>query len=169
MKVRLHSKMCLIRYKTAPECLLSGPFQHSGADRNPGVAGSFRSYNPVFTCPCQGGCPGLPRTADPGATGAATAGAAVPSAAAAARTGLFLFKETAPLPHLRMVRRGMSLPPSAGSVFTTGPPQHRKREGVQGRLPGPERPAGPHLGEPPHSTASLNTFFTLRAHLEISW
>ena len=45
--------MSLLRYKTAPICSLSGPLRHSGAGRKSGVARPVRSYNPVFTYPCQ--------------------------------------------------------------------------------------------------------------------
>ena len=47
----------MLRYKIAPKCLLSGPFGHSGVGGNPGVAGTVRSYNLVYTYPCQGGNP----------------------------------------------------------------------------------------------------------------
>ena len=40
-----------------PKCLLPGPFGHSGLGGNPGVAGTVRSYNLVFTHPCQGSPP----------------------------------------------------------------------------------------------------------------
>ena len=43
----------MIRYKIAPKCLLPGPFGHSDVGWNPGVAGTVRSYNLVFTYPCQ--------------------------------------------------------------------------------------------------------------------
>ena len=43
----------MLRYKIAPKCLLSGPFGHSGVGGNPGVVGTVRSYNLVFTYPCQ--------------------------------------------------------------------------------------------------------------------
>ena len=44
----------MLRYKIAPKCLLPGPFGHSDVGWNPGVAGTVRSYNLVFTYPCQG-------------------------------------------------------------------------------------------------------------------
>ena len=47
----------MLRYKIAPTFLLSRPFGHSGEGRNPGVAGLVRSYNLVFTYPCQPGVP----------------------------------------------------------------------------------------------------------------
>ena len=43
----------MLRYKIAPKCLLPGPFGHSDVGGNPGVAGTVRSYNLVFTYPCQ--------------------------------------------------------------------------------------------------------------------
>ena len=43
----------MLRYKIAPKCLLPGPFGHSGVGGNPGVAGTVRIYNLVFTYPCQ--------------------------------------------------------------------------------------------------------------------
>ena len=48
------------------------------------------------------------------------------------------------------------------------PPQHRKRVGGRGQLPGFERPAGAHVGGSPHSGVSSGTFFTLRTHREMS-
>ena len=45
----------VLRYKIAPKCLLPGPFGHSDAGGNPGVAGTVRSYNLVFTYHCQPG------------------------------------------------------------------------------------------------------------------
>ena len=41
------------RYKIALQYLLPGPFRHSGLLRNPQAAGPVRSYNLVFTYPCQ--------------------------------------------------------------------------------------------------------------------
>ena len=52
--VRPDSRSGVLRYKIAPKCLLPGPFGHSGVGGNPGVAGTVRSYNLVFTYPCQG-------------------------------------------------------------------------------------------------------------------
>ena len=52
--VRPDSRLCVLRYKIAPKCLLSGPFGDSGVGGNPGVSGPVRSYNLVFTYPCQG-------------------------------------------------------------------------------------------------------------------
>ena len=49
----------LLRYKIAPKCLLPGPFGHFGVGGNPGVVGTVRSYNLVFTYPCQRGLRGL--------------------------------------------------------------------------------------------------------------
>ena len=57
--VRLDSRLGVLRYKVAPKCLLSGPFGHSGVGGNPGVAGTVRSYNLVYTYPCQGFPPAL--------------------------------------------------------------------------------------------------------------
>ena len=51
--VRPDSRLGLLRYKIAPKCLLPGPFRHSGVGRNPGAVGPVRSYNLVFTYPCQ--------------------------------------------------------------------------------------------------------------------
>ena len=51
--VRPDSRLGLLRYKIAPKCLLPGPFGHSGVDGNPWVVGTVRSYNLVFTYPCQ--------------------------------------------------------------------------------------------------------------------
>ena len=51
--VRPDSRLGLLRYKIAPKCLLPGPFGHSGVGGNPGVAGTVRSYDLVFTYPCQ--------------------------------------------------------------------------------------------------------------------
>ena len=51
--VRPDSRLGLLRYKIAPKCLLPGPFGHSGVGGNPWVAGTVRSYNLVFTYPCQ--------------------------------------------------------------------------------------------------------------------
>ena len=53
MNVRSDIRLGLLRYKSAPKCLLPGPFHHSGVGRNPEVAGPVRSYNLVFTYPCQ--------------------------------------------------------------------------------------------------------------------
>ena len=53
LNVRPHSRVGLLKYKTAPKCSLSGPFRHSGVGRNPGVVGPVRSYNLNFTYPCQ--------------------------------------------------------------------------------------------------------------------
>ena len=50
--VRPDSRLGVLRYKIAPKCLLSDPFGHSGVGGNPGVAGTVRSYNLVFTYPC---------------------------------------------------------------------------------------------------------------------
>ena len=113
--------------------------------------------------PLSGGGPGLPSPAIP----AATAGAAGLFAVSGAWTGLFRFKETTPIRHLRTARRGMSLPPPPVPLSPRSPPQHRKGAGNQGQLPRPERPAGAHLGGRPHSTVSSSMFFTLRAHREI--
>ena len=58
--MRSYSRSGLLRYKIAPKCLLPGPFGHFGVGGNPGVAGTVRSYNLVFTYPCQrGGTTGL--------------------------------------------------------------------------------------------------------------
>ena len=57
LNVRPHSRVGLLKYKTAPKCSLSGPFRHSGVGRNPGAVGPVRSYNLNFTYPCQGGLP----------------------------------------------------------------------------------------------------------------
>ena len=57
--VRPDSRLGLLRYKIVPKCLLPGPFGHSGLGGNPGVAGTVRSYNLVFTYPCQGFPPAL--------------------------------------------------------------------------------------------------------------
>ena len=51
--MRSYSRSGLLRYKIAPKCSLSGPFCHSGVGRDPEVAGPVRSYNLVFTYPCQ--------------------------------------------------------------------------------------------------------------------
>ena len=51
--MRSYSRSGLLRYKIAPKCLLPGPFGHFGVGGNPGVAGTVRSYNLVFTYPCQ--------------------------------------------------------------------------------------------------------------------
>ncbi len=51
--VRPDSRLGVLRYKIAPKCLLPGPFGHSGVGGNPGVAGTVRSYNLVFTYPYQ--------------------------------------------------------------------------------------------------------------------
>ena len=59
--VRPDSRLGVLRYKIAPKCLLPGPFGHSGVGGNPGVAGPVRSYNLVFTYPCQHSPPGDPR------------------------------------------------------------------------------------------------------------
>ena len=53
LNVRPHSRVGLLKYKTAPKCSLSGPFRHSGVGRNPGVVGPVRSYNLNFTYPYQ--------------------------------------------------------------------------------------------------------------------
>ena len=53
--MRSYSRSGLLRYKIAPKCLLPGPFGHFGVGGNPGVAGTVRSYNLVFTYPCQRG------------------------------------------------------------------------------------------------------------------
>ena len=53
LNVRPHSRVGLLKYKTAPKCSLSGPFRHSGVGRNPGAVGPVRSYNLNFTYPCQ--------------------------------------------------------------------------------------------------------------------
>ena len=53
--VRPDSRLGVLRYKIAPKCLLPGPFGHSDVGGNLGVAGTVRSYNLVFTYPCQGG------------------------------------------------------------------------------------------------------------------
>ncbi len=53
LNVRPHSRVGLLKYKTAPKCSLSGPFRHSGVGRNPGAVGLVRSYNLNFTYPCQ--------------------------------------------------------------------------------------------------------------------
>ena len=55
LNVRPHSRVGLLKYKTAPKCSLPGPFRHSGVGRNPGAVGPVRSYNLNFTYPCQGG------------------------------------------------------------------------------------------------------------------
>ena len=55
LNVRPHSRVGLLKYKTAPKCSLSGPFRHSGVGRNPGAVGPVRSYNLNFTYPCQTG------------------------------------------------------------------------------------------------------------------
>ena len=51
--MRSYSRSGLLRYNIAPKCLLPGPFGHFGVGGNPGVAGTVRSYNLVFTYPCQ--------------------------------------------------------------------------------------------------------------------
>ena len=51
--VRPDSRLGLLKYKIAPKCLLLGPFGHSGVGGNPMGAGMVRSYNLVFTYPCQ--------------------------------------------------------------------------------------------------------------------
>ena len=51
--VRPDSRLGMVRYKIAPKCLLPGPFSHSSVGGNSGVAGTVRSYNLVFTYPCQ--------------------------------------------------------------------------------------------------------------------
>ena len=53
--MRPYSRAGLIRYQIAPKYSLSGLFCHCGLCRNPGVAGLVRSYNLVFTYPCQMG------------------------------------------------------------------------------------------------------------------
>ena len=53
LNVRPHSRVGLLKYKTAPKCSLPGPFRHSGVGRNPGAVGPVRSYNLNFTYPCQ--------------------------------------------------------------------------------------------------------------------
>ena len=53
LNVRPHSRVGLLKYKTAPKCSLSGPFRHSGVGRNPGAVGPVRSYNLNFTYPYQ--------------------------------------------------------------------------------------------------------------------
>ena len=61
LNVRPHSRVGLLKYKTAPICSLSGPLRHSGVGRNPGAVGPVRSYNLNFTYPCQRpGREGLP-------------------------------------------------------------------------------------------------------------
>ena len=55
LNVRPHSRVGLLKYKTAPKCSLSGPFRHSGVGRNPGAVGPVRSYNLNFTYPYQPG------------------------------------------------------------------------------------------------------------------
>ena len=52
--MRSCSRSGLLRYKIAPKYPLLGPLDHSGVGRDPGVAGPVRSYNLVFTYPCQG-------------------------------------------------------------------------------------------------------------------
>ena len=62
--VRPDSRLSVLRYKIAPKCLLPGPFGHSGVGGNPRVGGTVRSYNLVFTYPCQlsaGGSHGVQR------------------------------------------------------------------------------------------------------------
>ena len=54
LNVRPYSRAGLLRYKIAPGYPLPGPFNHSGVGRGPEVAGPIRSYNLVFTYPCQG-------------------------------------------------------------------------------------------------------------------
>ena len=54
--MRSYSRSGLLRYKIAPKCLLPGPFGHFGVGGNPGMAGTVRSYNLVFTYPCQRAC-----------------------------------------------------------------------------------------------------------------
>ena len=61
LNVRPYSRAGLLRYKIAPGYPLSGPFNHSGVSRGPEVAGPVRSYNLVFTYPCQGDPPPLLR------------------------------------------------------------------------------------------------------------
>ena len=58
LNVRPYSRAGLLRYKIAPGYPLPGPFNHSGVGRGPEVAGPIRSYNLVFTYPCQGAGPG---------------------------------------------------------------------------------------------------------------
>ena len=53
LNVRPCSRAGSIRYRIAPKCSLSGPFCHSGVGQNPAVAGLVRSYDLVFTYPCQ--------------------------------------------------------------------------------------------------------------------
>ena len=52
LNVRPHSRVGLLKYKTAPKWSLSGPFRHSGVGRNPGAVGPVRSYNLNFIYPC---------------------------------------------------------------------------------------------------------------------
>ena len=63
LNVRPHSRVGLLKYKTAPKCSLSGPFRHSGLCRNPGAVGPVRSYNLNFTYPCQHPPPAAGRAA----------------------------------------------------------------------------------------------------------
>ena len=54
VNVRSYSRSAPLRYKIAPKYPLSGSFHHSGVGRDPEVVGPVRSYNLVFTYPCQG-------------------------------------------------------------------------------------------------------------------
>ena len=63
LNVRPHSRVGLLKYKTAPICSLSGPLRHSGVGRNPGAVGPVRSYNLNFTYPCQRTGGGVPVSA----------------------------------------------------------------------------------------------------------
>ena len=69
--VRPDSRLGVLRYKIAPKCLLSGPSGHSGVGGNPGVAGTVRSYNLVYTYPCQPPPPRLSPCCNPTATSGA--------------------------------------------------------------------------------------------------
>ena len=65
LNVRPHSRVGLLKYKTAPICSLSGPLRHSGVGRNPGAVGPVRSYNLNFTYPCQPWTRDRPHRIDP--------------------------------------------------------------------------------------------------------
>ena len=80
-------------------------------------------------------CARLPWTAASDATCRATLERVVPSATVpGAWTGLFRFKETTPIWHLRMVRRGMSLSTYAGSTFSTALSATGRRRGRSGSV-----------------------------------
>ena len=95
-----------------------------------------------------------------------TAGTVVPSGVSAARTGCVCFKETTPIRHLRMVRRGMPLPPSAGSTFKVGGAGNTEKERAL-------RVSYQALNAPPDRISRdrhipLGTFFTFQAYRRAS-